>query len=74
MHNPEYPRKSKDPLKGLCIDLLHELQRRIDFHYTIYLVPDGTYGILNHQTREWNGLIREIVDRVNNHSVLIMVQ
>ncbi len=74
MHNPEYPKKSKDPFKGLCMDLLHELQKRIDFHYTIYLVPDNTYGILDQETRQWNGLMREVIDRVNSYYQTHIIQ
>ncbi len=66
MHNPDYPKRSRHPFKGFCIDLLYELQDRIDFHYTIRLSEDGKYGAQDHQTGRWNGLIREIIDDVGD--------
>ena len=50
--------------KGLCIDLLNELRNRINFDYELYLVPDGKFGSMD-DNMEWNGMIRELVDKVS---------
>ena len=26
-------------------------------------MPDNLYGVYDHQTREWNGIVRELIDR-----------
>ena len=33
------------------------------FTYNIYAVPDNLYGVYDHQTEEWNGIVRELIDR-----------
>ena len=29
------------------------------FQYSLYLVPDNLYGVYDHETREWNGIVRQ---------------
>lgn len=29
------------------------------FHYSLYLVPDNLYGVFDHETKEWNGIVRQ---------------
>ncbi len=65
MRNPDFPSRSSDRYIGICMDLLRELQRRIEFQYTLYLAPDELYGVQNPNTGEWNGLIGEIVKGVS---------
>lgn len=33
------------------------------FNYTFRLVPDGRYGSFNRETREWDGMVRELLDQ-----------
>ena len=66
--NPDYPTRSAQHFTGICVDLLNELQRRIGFQYNIYLTPDGKYGTQDPNTLEWNGLIGEVLEGVNNHT------
>ncbi|XP_043206928.1 ionotropic receptor 25a-like [Amphibalanus amphitrite] len=47
---------------GYCIELLHDIQKILNFEYDIYEVKDGTYGVMN-EDNEWNGMIRELVDK-----------
>ncbi|XP_057671940.1 glutamate receptor ionotropic, kainate 2 isoform X1 [Diorhabda carinulata] len=49
--------------EGYAVDLIHEISRVLGFNYTIRLVPDGRYGSLNRETKEWDGLIRELLDQ-----------
>ena len=48
-------------LSGYCIDLLNKLQEKLRFSYEIYLVPDGNYGAQDPISKEWNGMVREIL-------------
>eukprot|EP00058_Branchiostoma_floridae_P028587 XP_002614078.1 hypothetical protein BRAFLDRAFT_67336 [Branchiostoma floridae] len=54
--------KGNDRFEGMCIDLLNELQKSLNFQYKIYLVPDGKFGSQDPITGEWNGLVRELLD------------
>ena len=36
----------------------------LNFEYELYIVPDGKFGAENQSTHEWNGLVREIIDKV----------
>ena len=53
-----------DQFEGFCIDLLQAIANMLGFQYELYLVPDGKYGAENTSTGEWNGLVREIIDKV----------
>ena len=65
MLNPDYPDYSEDQYIGICPDLQNELQRRVKFHYTMYLAPDGKYGVQNQNTKEWSGLIGQVIKGVH---------
>ena len=54
---------------GYCIDLIKELQKLMQFQYELYEAPDGQYGRMNENT-EWNGLVKELVDKVG-HNIFI---
>ncbi|XP_068908894.1 glutamate receptor ionotropic, kainate 2 isoform X4 [Tenebrio molitor] len=49
--------------EGYAVDLIHEISRVLGFNYTIRLAPDGRYGSLNRETKEWDGMIRELLDQ-----------
>jgi len=53
-----------DRFEGFCIDLLEAIADALDFNYELYFVPDGKFGAENTSTGEWNGLVREIIDKV----------
>ncbi|XP_016918905.1 glutamate receptor ionotropic, kainate 2-like isoform X2 [Apis cerana] len=48
--------------EGFCIDLIEEIAKLLNFKYEFELVPDGNYGTLNKETKQWNGLIRRLLD------------
>ena len=50
--------------KGFCIDLLEEIAEVIGFEYRLKLVDDGNYGAPVGPDGEWNGMVRELMDRV----------
>lgn len=36
----------------------------VGFNYVIELVPDKKYGALDPDTGEWNGIVRQILEKV----------
>lgn len=58
---------SDDPtaqFEGFCIDLLRLVAGHVGFEYRLALVPDGKYGVLDPKTGEWNGIVRQLIDKV----------
>lgn len=53
-----------DMFEGFCIDVLRLIANIVGFEYNIKLVADGKYGLLNPDTGEWNGIVRELIDKV----------
>lgn len=50
--------------EGYIMDLLKILAEQLGFHYDLYLVPDNKFGVMNTTTQEWNGMVREIIEKV----------
>ena len=50
--------------EGFCIDLLRWISGQVGFNYEIRLVPDHKYGVLDQETKQWNGIVRELMDKV----------
>lgn len=51
--------------EGFCIDLLKSIAAQVGFHFVLRLVPDHTYGVYDHETKEWNGIVKELMDKVS---------
>ena len=51
--------------EGYIMDLLNILAEKLGFHYDLYLVPDNKFGVENTTTLEWNGMVREIIEKVS---------
>ncbi|XP_022689054.1 glutamate receptor ionotropic, kainate 2-like [Varroa jacobsoni] len=49
--------------EGYIMDLLKILAEQLGFHYDLYLVPDNKFGVMNTSTQEWNGMVREIIEK-----------
>ncbi|XP_011061864.1 PREDICTED: glutamate receptor ionotropic, kainate 2 isoform X3 [Acromyrmex echinatior] len=49
--------------EGFCIDLLKSIANQVGFQYAIKLVPDHMYGVYDPETKEWNGIVRELMDK-----------
>ncbi|XP_056633758.1 glutamate receptor ionotropic, kainate 2 isoform X2 [Diorhabda sublineata] len=49
--------------EGFCIDLLKWIAAQVGFQYTIRLVPDHMYGVFDPDTKEWNGIVRELMEK-----------
>lgn len=50
--------------EGFCIDLLRHIALMVGFDYRIELVPDGKYGVYDLESGEWNGIVRQLMDKV----------
>ena len=53
-----------DRYEGFCIDLLKAISGMVGFNYVIELVPDKKFGAQDPDTGEWNGVVRQIMDKV----------
>ena len=49
---------------GYFVDILEEMSKLGGFNYTIWVVADGRFGFLDPVTGRWNGMIKELLDRV----------
>nr|XP_032516826.1 glutamate receptor ionotropic, kainate 2 isoform X4 [Danaus plexippus plexippus] len=49
--------------EGYAVDLIHEISKILGFNYTFKLAPDGRYGSYNRETKEWDGMIRELLEQ-----------
>lgn len=52
-----------DKYEGFAIDLLNSISKVAKFDFHIYTVPDGLYGVFDHDTSEWNGIVKELINR-----------
>ena len=48
--------------RGYLIDLLRSLERDLSVHADAYLVKDGKYGAMDPSTKQWNGLVEDLID------------
>lgn len=56
--------KGNDRFEGYAVDLMEKICGYLNCSFTFEVVPDGQYGNYNPEKKEWNGLIRELLDRV----------
>lgn len=61
-----HPLKGNDRFEGYSLDLIDAISKILNFTYSFELVPDNNYGNYDPDTKEWNGLVRHILDRVGN--------
>ena len=59
--------------EGFCIDLLKGIASMVGFEYRIELVPDRKYGAIDLDTGEWNGIVRQLMDKVRTEKSLYYV-
>lgn len=62
--------KGNDRYEGFCMDLISEIAKLLNFTFEFELAPDGKYGNYDPKTKSWNGLIKELLDRVKRTSIL----
>jgi ionotropic glutamate receptor len=51
--------------EGFSIDLLKLIAQNVGFKYVLEVVADGKYGVYDHESGEWNGVVRQLIDKVN---------
>lgn len=51
--------------EGYSFDLIDGIARHLGFSYRMELVPDGKYGSYNKKTKQWDGLVKHLLDRVS---------
>lgn len=54
-----------DRYEGFGIELIDVLSKMLGFTYTFLIQEDGVYGSLNRETGQWNGMIKELLEYVN---------
>ena len=47
---------------GILIDLLIWIERDLGVEFDLYIVQDGMYGNYVQETKQWNGMIRDLMD------------
>lgn len=57
--------KGNSRYEGFCVDLMKEVAAYAGFEYEIHIVPDGLYGAYDKEKMEWNGIIRELMEKVH---------
>lgn len=67
MHRPYSNLTGNARYEGFCIDLLRQIAAMVGFEYRIELVPDGKYGVIDLETGEWNGIVRQLMDKVSEN-------
>lgn len=49
--------------EGYSIDLISKIAQILGFSYIIRIVPDNRYGSYNKESREWDGMIKELLNQ-----------
>nr|QKN21522.1 glutamate receptor ionotropic kainate 2 [Zeugodacus tau] len=63
MVKSDITQSGNDRFEGFCIDLLKAIATQVGFQYKIELVPDNMYGVFNPDTKVWNGIVRELMEK-----------
>uniref|UniRef100_A0A3B5L904 Glutamate receptor n=1 Tax=Xiphophorus couchianus TaxID=32473 RepID=A0A3B5L904_9TELE len=50
-----------DKYEGYCAELASEIAKHVGFTYRLELVGDGKYGSRDPETKQWNGMVGELV-------------
>lgn len=62
--------EGNDRFEGFSVDLIDGISKMLGFKYILRLVEDNAYGSYNEKTKKWNGLVKELLDRVRLSSTL----
>ncbi len=57
--------EGNDRYEGYSADLIDGIARMLGFKYLFVVVPDNNHGAFDPVTKKWNGLVRELLDRVS---------
>lgn len=56
--------KGNAQFEGYSLDLIDGIAQILNFSYIFELVPDNKYGSYKPEKKEWDGLIKQLLDRV----------
>ena len=65
LKEPQGSLTGNDRFEGYSINLIDEIAKELNFKYEFTLTPDGKYGSYNRVTKKWDGLVKQLLDRVN---------
>ncbi|KAK4018180.1 hypothetical protein OUZ56_000249 [Daphnia magna] len=63
MRRSERNLTGNDRYEGFSIDLLKAIAGMVGFNYVIEMAPDKKYGAPDPETGEWNGVVRQILEK-----------
>ena len=55
--------------EGFCVDLLESISEMVGFNYEIRISGEGMYGVLDMETNQWNGLVKDLMDKVSQYII-----
>ncbi|XP_043925424.1 glutamate receptor 1 isoform X1 [Protopterus annectens] len=53
--------EGNDKYEGYCVELAAEIAKHVGYKYKLQIVPDGKYGARDSETKQWNGMVGELV-------------
>lgn len=56
--------EGNDRFEGYSMDLIDEISKILGFKYVFELVPDNAIGAYDEKTKKWNGMVKQLLDRV----------
>lgn len=59
----EEPLVGNDRFEGYVVDLIIELQKVLKFEYDLEEIPDNQYGSKDPNTKQWNGIVKHLLER-----------
>ena len=60
--NDTTQKSDKHCCTGFLIDIILWLERDLDIEFDLFMVEDGKYGTFDRETKQWNGMIRVLMD------------
>ena len=62
-----------DRYEGYSKDLIALIAQELNFTFRIELTEDGKYGNYDERTKSWNGLIKDLLERVSTLLLTILL-
>lgn len=56
--------EGNDRYEGYSVDLIDSIAKILGFKYRFEPTPDNKYGSFNKVTKKWDGLVKQLLDRV----------
>lgn len=56
--------EGNDRYEGFSMDLIDAIARELRFQYRFELVPGNKYGAYDKVKKKWDGLVKQLLDRV----------